>query len=29
MRSLDEFATAKLGELEGIRLRRALVDTTR
>ena len=29
MRSLDEFATAKLGELEGSSLRRALVDTTR
>ncbi len=29
MRSLDEFATAKLGELEGRSLRRALVDTTR
>jgi len=29
MRSLDEFATAKLGELERSSLRRALVDTTR
>ena len=29
MRSLDEFATAKLGELERGSLRRALVDTTR
>jgi 8-amino-7-oxononanoate synthase len=29
MRSLDEFATAKLGELERNSLRRALVDTTR
>ena len=29
MRSLDEFATAKLGELERDSLRRALVDTTR
>ncbi len=29
MRSLDEFATAKLGELERRSLRRALVDTTR
>jgi len=29
MRSLDEFATAKLGELEHGSLRRALVDTTR
>src|SRR5215471_19316706 len=29
MQSLDEFATAKLGELERSSLRRALVDTTR
>jgi 8-amino-7-oxononanoate synthase len=29
MRSLDEFATAKLGELDQRSLRRALVDTTR
>jgi len=29
MRSLDEFATTKLGELERSSLRRALVDTTR
>ena len=29
MRSLDEFATAKLGELERSSLRRTLVDTTR
>ena len=29
MHSLDEFATAKLGELERSSLRRALVDTTR
>jgi 8-amino-7-oxononanoate synthase len=29
MRSLDEFATAKLGELEVSSLRRTLVDTTR
>jgi len=29
MRSLDEFATAKLGELQRGSLRRALVDTTR
>jgi 8-amino-7-oxononanoate synthase len=29
MRSLDDFATAKLGELERRSLRRALVDTTR
>ena len=29
MRSLDEFATAKLGELERNSLRRVLVDTTR
>src|SRR4029453_1146877 len=29
MRSLDEFATAKLAELERSSLRRALVDTTR
>ena len=29
MRSLDEFATAKLGELDRRSLRRALVDTTR
>ena len=29
MRSLDEFATAKLGELERSSLRRALIDTTR
>lgn len=29
MNSLDEFATAKLGELERSSLRRALVDTTR
>ena len=29
MRSLDEFATAKLAELERNSLRRALVDTTR
>jgi 8-amino-7-oxononanoate synthase len=29
MRSLDEFATAKLAALEGAQLRRTLVDTTR
>jgi 8-amino-7-oxononanoate synthase len=29
MRSLDEFATAKLDELERHSLRRTLVDTTR